>query len=359
MKETIEQLVESERFNMNALESGVWPLIEAHQSLSKPLSSLSRRFTARQYKHLKNAILRHVFLIELVKIPTIDSTKFRVRWYSQLRDDPRECSFEECLEIAEDLLNSLVLWLEVEQHRDFLELFFTNSILPYEMPIDYHEVPTRADFTTRIHRRGNIEWAYDEIMLRTMKLRKYLTDKATSPDPEFFKKVIEDKINVKTYLTDRSLTGAHKTNREKRWETHPHSVQFATRRAAMAIEYTLVTQICDFENFPDDMRARLANEGILPSEHKIFRCPVTLEPMSFPLFKDKLINPTHGKSEFQVAHLNPLKLDDPASDVSGHTADNISWISADGNRIQGSLSLSRVRELMRKIAANYEELGIV
>lgn len=343
---------------MNTLAAAVWPLVEGHQPLSEPLSALKQQFSPRQYKQLTHSILRHVFLIELVNLE-ITSTKYRVRWFSQLSNDSRGCSFEECLEITEDLLQNLVRWLEAEQHRNFLELFFSYSILPYEMPIDYHEAPARTDLTTRIHRRGNIEWAYDEIMLRTMKLRKFLSDQATSPDPEFFKKVLDDKIKIKTYLTDRSQTGAHQTNREKRWETHPHSVQFATRRAAMAIEYNLTVQLCDFENFPEDVRARLADEGNLPREHQVFRCPVTLEPMSFPLFKDGLINPTHGKSEFQVAHINPLKLDDPTSSISGHTANNISWISADGNRIQGSLSLTRVRELLRKIAANYEELGIV
>lgn len=344
---------------MNELATAAWPLIERLPSLTEYLSTLRGQFPERQHTKLTHALLRHIFLIELVKVPKIESTKFRVRWYQQLEGDPRECSFEECLLITEDLLKSLVRWLELEQHQEFLQYFFTSSLLPYEMPIDYREIPGRDDFTTRIHRRGNIEWAYDEIMLRTMKLRAYLTDPFVSPDPEFFKTVLEDKIKVKTYLTDRSLTGAHKTNREKRWETHPHSVQFATRRAAMAIEYTLITQLCDFEGFPEDVRERLTNEGSLPRDHRIFRCPVTLEPMSFPLFKEELINPTHGKSEFQVAHLNPLKLDDPANNISGHTADNISWISADGNRIQGPLSLSRVRELMRKIAANYDELGTV
>jgi hypothetical protein len=81
--------------------------------------------------------------------------------------------------------------------------------------------------------------------------------------------------------------------------------------------------------------------------------------MSFPLFREALLNPQHGKSDFQVGHLNPLKLDEPGNNVAGHTADNISWISGDGNRIQGSLSLSNVQQLLRKIAANYEELGRV
>jgi hypothetical protein len=121
----------------------------------------------------------------------------------------------------------------------------------------------------------------------------------------------------------------------------------------------LVTQLCAFQGFPPVAREALQAEGILPAELTLFRCPVTQEPMSFQMFRDALLNPQHGKSGFQVGHLNPLKLDEPGNDVAGHTADNISWISEDGNRIQGSLSIGSVRQLLRTIAANYKELGLV
>ena len=35
-----------------------------------------------------------VFLIELVKVPKIETTKFRMRWFGQLEGDPRYCSFD-------------------------------------------------------------------------------------------------------------------------------------------------------------------------------------------------------------------------------------------------------------------------
>ncbi len=235
-------------------------------------------------------------------------------------------------------------------------LSFDHGLLPYEVPIDYTAVPSRLH-TTRMHCLGNMSWTFDEIMIRTLKLRQLLTDPQTSPDARFFRRVLNDKIKVKTYLTDRVLTGAHKTNREKRWEAHPASVHFATRREAMAIEYTLVTQLCCFDGFPKRPRELLQREGVLPGDIQTFRCPVTREPMSFAKFYDELENRTHGRSQFQVGHLNPLKLDDPSDVASGHTADNISWISEDGNRIQGSLSLNDVRALLRRIAMNYDLTG--
>ena len=44
--------------------------------------------------------------------------------------------------------------------------------------------------------------------------------------------------------------------------------------------------------------------------------------------------------------------------ANGHTADNISWISENGNRIQGSLSLDEVDDLLRRIYRNRPELHI-
>ena len=38
-------------------------------------------------------------------------------------------------------------------------------------------------------------------------------------------------------------------------------------------------------------------------------------------------------------------------------AANIAWISADGNRIQGSLSLPEIREMLAEIGARYAEFG--
>lgn len=343
---------------MGALCDATWPLIETHPQTRIHQASLKSQLGGH-FRALSNAILRHVFLIELVKVPKIESTKFRVRWYQQLEGDPRECSFDECLSIAAQLLAELPDWLQDSSHADLLKLFFEESILPYEAPLDYRQRPARDDNTTRIHRLGNLAWAYDDLMLRTLKLRKFLRDPTTSPDSQFFRRVLDDKIKIKTYLTDRALTGPYKTNREKRWETHPHSVQFATRTTALEIEYRLITQLCAFDGFPPAAREVLEAQGILPETLGVFRCPVTQEPMSFPLFRDALRNPQHGKSVFQVGHLNPLMLDEPVNDAAGHTADNISWISEDGNRIQGPLSLTSVRRLLRRIAANYERLGLV
>ena len=359
MQQTLERMAESERFNMNALYTVLWPLIDEEVSFSPHLSTIRQRLGAKEYRHLGKALIRHVFLIEPVKGIGVTTTKYRVRWWTELADDPRFCPFAECVEIASSLMEQLTGWLDTAEHVELTQLYYDYLIIHYEVPLDYIERPASTDLTTRIHRRGNLAWTFTDAMLRTVKLRKYLFDPATSPDAFFFKKVLDDKIKVKTYLTDRVLTGENKSNREKRWEVHPRSVHFALRRTSMEIEYVLIRQLCAFAGFPEQFKAQLQAQGILPAELPTYRCPITLEPMSFDAFKDALLNPTHGKSDFQVGHLNPLKLDDPTDTASGHTADNISWISAHGNRIQGPMSLASVRALLQQIAHNYQEQGLV
>jgi len=359
VQEIVERLIALDRFSMNGFYDHVWEIFSANEILADGISILKTSFSEKKYKQLACGILRHAFLIELVKVPGIETTKFRTRWYSQLSGDPRECSFEECLEIAQNLILTLGnSWLNESDNAEALALFLEYGILPYELPIDYLERPAAHDAIARIHKIGNVEWIINESVVRTLKLRQYLTNPQTSPDAEFFKKVINDKIKIKTYLTDRVLTGLHKTNREKRWEAHPRSVHFSLRRVCIAIEYELITQLCAFEGFPENFREMLQQQEILPQTMEISRCPITLEPLSFQDFREELINPTHGKSNFQVGHLNPLKLDDPNSITAGHTPENIAWISANGNRIQGSMSLEEVRNLLKRITHNYENEGL-
>ncbi len=349
----MEEIVETNvNFNMRELADAVWPLIEALPDVSEVVPVL-RDLLGTNYRKLSYCILRNAFLIELVKVPKIETTKFRVRWFDQLNGDPRYCSFDECVNIATNLLTTLPAWLQTSVHFECMKLSFSSGMIPYEAPLDYSH---RFTAQGRLHQQGNLIWFYDELILRTLKLRKFLTDSSTSPDHKFFKNVLSDKIKVKTYLTDRVLTGDYKTNREKRWETHPNSVHFAERRVCMAIEYALVTQICAFEGFPQSSLIKLQQANVLPQNLPTALCPITGDELSYEAFRSELLKPTHGKSDFQVGHLNPLKLS-VDGEAAGHTANNISWISADGNRIQGSLSLNDVRKLIQRISQNYNRHG--
>jgi hypothetical protein len=219
------------------------------------------------------------------------------------------------------------------------------------MPIDYRDRSLGAP----IHRRDNIVWIWDELPARVVKLRAFLLGKTAEVTARAFVEAY-NKIKVKTYLTDRALTGEHKSNREKRWETHPQSYQFALRRDCLEIELALINQMCHFAGFPADLRTALERADLLIPLPEPFRCPITMEPMSYAEFERELLNPKMGRAAFQVGHLNPLKAinEDPRQ---GHTAQNISWISSDGNRIQGHLGLDETRELIKRISRNYEALA--
>jgi len=356
MKQTIEQYVDVERFSMPTLANHLGPLLAADIEMAGDLAKIKAKFSDGHYTSFIRAVLRNVFLIELVKVPKIETTKVRYRWFDQLDGDPRGCTFDDCLTVARGLVNEVAdNWLDNEQRIRELKLFFDNSLLPYEAPIDY-ATHDRNNF----HRPGNIIWSTNPVIIPTLKLREYLTAPGSNQNATVLKKAVDDKIKIKTYLTDRALTGAHKTNREKRWEAHPSSVQFSMRTECLRIEHLLIIQLCGFEGFSQDIIADLREKGVLNGEIEQYCCPVTQIPMSWAEFKDALLNPQHGKSSFQVGHLDPLKLKATGDETEfGHKAENIGWISSDGNRIQGSLSLDETRELLKTIAQNYEQRGWV
>src|SRR5262249_32150863 len=92
-------------------------------------------------------------LIEPVKGLGVTTTKYRVRWWGELTDDHRFCSFPECVEIAGTLLEQLTGgWLDNPQHMELTQLCYDYSVIPYEVPLDYVERPATTDLTTRIHR---------------------------------------------------------------------------------------------------------------------------------------------------------------------------------------------------------------
>jgi hypothetical protein len=354
LKEALEEAVAKERFDMHALS------LKAISALGG--SSASKRFNIATHlgqkvsNYVLDSLLRASFLIEIVKTPKIETTKMEVHWTNRLdNDDPRYASYEDCLQIFEEGVAAAEDLLDNAERCELLCLLTTKHHLPYELPFDYR----RREITKPMHHPSNMLWLWDdEGVKRAIKLRAYLT--SSIDDPHYisiFSKAYLDKIKVKTYLTDRVLTGEHKTNREKRWEVHPASVHFAFRRNCMEIEHQLVTQLCSFEGFPLDLRQKLESAKLLGPCEVPYRCPITLDPLHFDQFVAEILQPTHGKSDFQVGHLNPLKAitDDPQA---GHTFLNIGWISANGNRIQGSLTLVQTRKLLGRIFRNYNVLNI-
>lgn len=347
--------------------SKVFQAVIAEQSeqtiLFQSHSEFVEIFGKAKAKKLLQGILRFAFFVEPVKKPKIETTKYAVRWGQEVIGDPRYAGYESCLEIFGFLLRDILEKLSnLEGYLELINLFLSRGAIAYDLPLDY--ISQRQD---KIHQLENIQWLSGEFPSRVAELRVFLVDTDRSELADFFKSAYE-KIFVKSFLTDRTLTGDHKTNREKRWEVHPGSVHFALRRDCMAIEEKLVTQLCYFEGFPEELRALLEEMGLIsfqyldesrfPKQERLVRCPITLAPLSFDEFRDELLNPRHGKASYQVGHLHPLKAISDNS-ISGQKAENISWISSQGNRIQGELSVEETRSLIFQIVENYKRAGFI
>lgn len=360
MKAILETAVTKARFGMNQVYHAITESASPHHSKQYQLIEMSLGKLVS--KKVVQGLLRFAFLIEPVKFPKIESTKFAVRWGSEISEsDPRFTPYEDCLAIYNLLLMNLQTALHDEAKKHLINAFSAQNLLAYELPLDY----VSRNLNQAIHRQDNIHFFWDELPRKIAELRKRLR---SGSQASFFKAAYT-KIVVKSYLTDRVLTGEHKTNREKRWETHPGSVHFALRRDCLEIELALISQLCYFAGFPRELQAQLEEEGLLDlvqlqesslvmGAERLSRCPITLEPLSFAEFSAELSFPRHGKAAYQVGHIHPLKAvsDNPSV---GHTGKNISWISAQGNRIQGEYSVAETRDLIIRISQNYQTAGLL
>ena len=360
MQQLLETGTAADSFNMTPLAEEATTHFQNDSDTRDSIAAIKRVLSNGEFKQFVHSIVRNVFLIEASRDKQndgTDATKMCVRWHDRLDDDPRQCPYDECYVIARDVLSQIAdSWLGNAERLELLRLYLQYRWLPYEFPLDY----ATRDFAN-IHRHGNLVLMDDPVVLSTLRFREYVRKAEDVTDLEVVQTAMQKKIKTKTYLTDRAQTGDYKTNREKRWEAHPRSVQFSTRTECLRIEHLLVEQLCGFGGFPEGIIRVFRERGIITGDVELMRCPITLIPMSYADFRNSILNPEWGESAFQVGHLAPLKSEDDDAEESafGHAASNISWISADGNRIQGELSMEVTRELLRTIARNYEDLGEV
>ena len=350
IKQIIEDSVATERFNINSLFKELIKIDEIKELHNEYTSIVEPKIA----KKILIGIIRFSYLIEPVKVPKIESTKFAYRWGDELTsDDPRRAEFEICKLISDNLFQDVLNALRDNDRMEILKNIISHTLIPYEINIDYINRITDR----RIHTPDNIALFWDEDFISVFKLRESLLNLSINTYASFFSRAY-DKICVKSYLTDRVLTGEHKTNREKRWECHPKSVHFALRKECLKIEKKLINQIFHFENFPDDLKTILSERRLLNAQNEVSRCPITLNKISFVNFKEEVLNPIHGKASLQVGHMHPLK-SGLENTIMGHSAENISWISSVGNRIQGELSVDETQSLIKTIFSNYKEAGIL
>ena len=354
---SLEKSVSGKSFAMRRLFDRIIPLLEENNEIKEGVVYLRSTLEKKIFQHTLQGLLRSSFFIELVN-DDISTTLMKTRWVKIAskgkkqedfdETDPRYSTFETCYRLFVHLILELKKHLEKDSGKgEILKEFYQLKLVPYEIPIDYIGLGANRS----IHYKENMSWFFSDKTYEVIKLRRHFLKLSQDYSP-VFGKIMRSKVEVKTYLTDRVQTGTHKTNREKRWEVHPESVHFALRRTCWDIETTLMKQLLNFYGFPDLNWAKKLRSELYGNTDSLYRCPVTLNVLSFEELEKEVTNPTHGKSNFQVGHLNPLKREG-SSDSNGHTSKNIAWVSEDGNRIQGSLSLDETRDLLRQIAENY------
>ena len=317
--------------------------------ISVSIGLLRTQLSQKECDFVVGSLIRFCFLIELTNI-SITSTKMKTRWMPAkiIRTipgsfqnykadfvpgmDQRAMIFDECAKIFDSALRGLLahpghlaiaraLTLDSNRSVSF------ESVLTY---IDPSLNPVHIASNVRLVDLTDISWLVKNRSI----IREALTLKNIK------------KLKTKTYLTDRSQVGADQTNRAKRWEVLSADYQHATLEECWSVERELLTQLLAFHNFPREIIVKVGGSGHVVRLH---RCPVTHVEFDFVSFTNES---SHGKSSFQVGHLIPLR--------SGgrHVANNVAWVTEDGNRIQGNLSLSEVHKLLNGIYGRGLTLGL-
>lgn len=304
------------------------------------------------YKQAVGNLVRFSFLIELTNL-TVGSTKMKTRWvpglilmpqdgsFEPMRgsfepgNDPRSSDFDTCCDIFSFCLN---LTLQKVQNDNAVVTQFSdlaqNTSVPYEFVFDYID-----PLLDPVHTKENIQWSLNENILWLTKARPIIYPILTTQQ--------KNKIQTKTYKTDRALTGKDKTNRAKRWEVLEGDFQHASLVECWSVEKKLLAELIGFQGFPDETKQKLVNANLIV-DGEVSKCPVTLEPLDYGVLSAPAV---HGRSDYQVGHLHPLKRG------GKHDGANVCWQSLDGNRIQGDLTIEETISMINAIIARRDQEG--
>lgn len=324
-------------------------------TIGTALQKISDQGFAASIDYIVKSAGRFAFCIELTNLK-ITSTKNKTRWldakivktkpgtfqnyegFFRPFEDQRSSTFDECFALFETALK------ETSNSVSHLKIFESlssgkNRGIPYESLYTYKDTRIERIHLVNNFKLSNLSDICWLIQARPIMYSALRTDTNGQPT-----KVV-DKIKTKAYKTDRSQTGEVQTNRAKRWECLNIDFQHASIEECWSVERKLLEDICNFSGFPASIKNTMIELDLLTNTSTT-RCPITLKELNF---NELLEGGEHGESKFQVGHLDPLK--------SGgrHCGTNIAWISDDGNRIQGSLSISETTKMLLDI---FNRMGV-
>ena len=330
--------------------------------VQETFSELRDVIDQESFKYLIGSTIRFSFLIELTDLK-VGSTKMKTRWlpglilmpqdgsFAPVRgsfepgNDPRASSFAECYEVFTSFLEQASHELQSEESRLVLKELSKVRRVPYEIPFGYNDANLDP-----VHTADNVSWVMSDDLAWLGRARVILND----VDPEnraALREIIKRKLEVKVYKTDRALTGKDKTNRAKRWEVLCGDFQQSTLQQCWSVESALTRALLNFEDFPTNIRQSFVDEQLIGATESVTRCPVTLAPLNYGEFAAAMLEATHGRSDYQIGHLTPLKR------AGRHVGDNVCWQSADGNRIQGDLSIDETVAMLEAIEGRRQGLA--
>lgn len=334
------------------------------ENVRTSLTRIALHLNQRGQTSVVASALRYSFLIELTDLK-VGSTKMKTRWVPgrilmpqdgsfepvqgvfEPGNDPRAETFETCFEVFEAFFAMTADSLDGDASAATqLMNFAANTRVPYEFPVAYRDA-----HSPQLHSASNTCWCFNDDARWLAKARPILAA-VQGEDGRAIKKIENSKLSVKVYKTDRALTGKDKTNRAKRWEVLPGDFQQASLQECWSVERKLTEQLVCFANFLPGVKAEFVRQGLIAQDAEITRCPVTLATLDYLAFSATMLAAQHGRSDYQIGHMMPLKRG------GRHVGDNVSWQSADGNRIQGDLSLNETRQLLLGIRERSAELGI-
>lgn len=324
--------------------------------IEQTLRRASQIFPTAIIKIIIANLIRTSFLIELTNL-TVGSTKMKTRWlpgrilmpqagsFEPIKgsfepgNDPRAATFEECSEIFATILDEVCNQSQNDASiGNFLKELNDSRRVPYEFPFTYSDPQAEP-----VHTSENVAWSVPDQLTWLLKARKIL-DNVAAEHAKVLSEIKKAKIQVKVYKTDRALTGKDKTNRAKRWEVLAGDFQHATLPQCWSVEKKLTADLVLFEGFPEAIKARFVEQNLIVGDEPATKCPVTLEILRYDQLSAAILNHTHGVSDYQIGHLHPLKRG------GAHDGHNVCWQSADGNRIQGPLSIEETNQLLDAIS---------
>lgn len=324
--------------------------------IEKALHRVRNTFTTPAFSTVIAGLVRFSFLIELTNLK-VGSTKMKTRWLPgkilmpqpdsfepvqgtfEPGSDPRAATFDECVSIFIKSCNMVSDAVAKDSSLTIL-IQDLNALrrVPYEFPLSYLDPALDP-----VHRAENTCWIVNDDLRWLLKARRILRNAGGEVKNEI-RSVEQSKLEVKVFKTDRALTGKDKTNRAKRWEVLAGDFQHAPLEKCWSAERKLITDLVNFQGFPPTLKAGFIQQELTQPDASPTLCPVTFEPLGYDDLVETTIHPTHGKSQYQVGHLHPLKRE------GKHDGANICWQSANGNRIQGDLTIDETYHLLDQIA---------